>query len=88
MPPLYRWKWGEASLEHIMKNPQQDVLCSICKKSVTPRQEFYVDANGKVFHAECCVKRVSLGNELERKKTYLTPFADDFTANGIKLARK
>jgi len=45
-----------------MEDPQLEMCCSICEKSVTPRQEFYVDEHGKPVHTDCYVKRISRDN--------------------------
>jgi len=62
-PP--RWAledFGVGSGDPQMEKTQQEIRCSICEKSVTPRQEFYVDEHGKAMHADCYVRRSSQGN--------------------------
>jgi hypothetical protein len=46
-----------------MESSQQEIiLCSFCKKSVTVRQEFYVDQNGDAIHTDCYLKRILQAN--------------------------
>ena len=42
-----------------MEKPQLEMCCPICEKSVTLRQEFYVNEHGKLVHAHCYVERIS-----------------------------
>jgi len=49
-----------------MESPQQEILCSICKKLVTVRQEFYVDESGKAAHTDCFQKRILQDNRSVR----------------------
>ncbi len=42
-----------------MEKTQQDIRCSICKRPVTLRQEFYVDQRGEAVHSDCQPKPIS-----------------------------
>jgi hypothetical protein len=42
-----------------MEKTQQEIRCSICKRPVALRQEFYVDQRGEAVHTDCYVKPIS-----------------------------
>jgi hypothetical protein len=51
-----------------MESSQQEIIrCSFCKKSVTVRQEFYIDENGHAIHADCYLKRILHANRPVRE---------------------
>jgi hypothetical protein len=42
-----------------MEKTQQGIRCSICKRPVALRQEFYVDQRGEAVHTDCHVRPTS-----------------------------
>jgi len=45
-----------------MQKPQPEIVCSICGKRVTLREDTCVDENGKVVHTDCHVKQILQDN--------------------------
>jgi hypothetical protein len=41
-----------------MENPQQEILCPICDKPVTLREDTCTDEKGKAVHTDCYAKRI------------------------------
>jgi len=41
-----------------MEKHRQEIVCSVCEKAVTPREEFNLDEHGNPVHTNCYAKRI------------------------------